>query len=90
MKKSFEQAAWLAESVFDASQIGINEEFKKVNDRIAEEIKSLDEMEHSAAGLMQLYKQKPPLDEERAMRNGFRLPSAAEQLPLHWMPQRPM
>src|SRR4051812_36171014 len=64
VKKSFEQAAWLAESVFDAAQIGIEEEFKKVNDRIAEEIKTLDEMEHAAAGLMQLYKQKPPPDEE--------------------------
>src|SRR3954463_5168872 len=48
VKKGFEQAAWLAESVFDAAQIGVNEEFKKVNDRISEEIKSLDEMEHTA------------------------------------------
>jgi Skp family chaperone for outer membrane proteins len=32
VKKSFEQAAWLAESVFDAAQIGVEEEFKKVND----------------------------------------------------------
>src|SRR5580765_3586587 len=74
VKKSFEQAAWLAESVFDAAQIGINEEFKKVNDRIAEAIKSLDEMEHAAAGLMQLYKQKPPPDEE--LRDAERIPAA--------------
>src|SRR5215208_5337022 len=64
VKKGFEQAAWLAESVFDAAQIGVTEEFKKVNDRIAEEIKTLDEMEHAAAGLMLLYRQKPPPDEE--------------------------
>jgi S-DNA-T family DNA segregation ATPase FtsK/SpoIIIE len=64
VKKGFEQAAWLAESVFDAAHIGIEEEFKKVNDRIAEELKTLDEMEHSAAGLMLLYRQKPPPDEE--------------------------
>src|SRR3954463_4670896 len=50
VKKSFEQAAWLAESVFDAAQIGIEEEFKKVNDRIGEEIKSLDDLEQAAAG----------------------------------------
>src|SRR5688572_11711609 len=33
VKKNFEQAAWLAESVFDAAQIGIREEFKKLHDR---------------------------------------------------------
>src|SRR5437867_7349818 len=60
IKKSFEQAAWLAESVFDAAQIGIAEEFKKINDRVGEELKSLDEMEQTAAGLMLLYRQKPP------------------------------
>src|SRR5258706_14092822 len=64
VKKSFEQAAWLAESVFDAGQIGINEGFKKVNDRIAEGIKSLEGMEHTAAGVMQLYRQQPPPDED--------------------------
>src|SRR5215208_6327953 len=74
VKKSFEQAAWLAESVFDAAQIGIEEEFKKVNDRISEEVKQLDEMEHAAAGLMQLYKQKPPPDEE--LREAERVPEA--------------
>src|SRR5712671_3430903 len=74
VKKGFEQAAWLAESVFDAAQIGINEEFKKVNDRIAEELKALNEMEHTAAGLMQLYRQKPPPDEE--LRDAEKIPAA--------------
>jgi ABC-type multidrug transport system fused ATPase/permease subunit len=64
VKKSFEQAAWLAESVFDAAQIGLREEFKKVNDRSADELKTLDEMEQTADGLMLLYRQKPPPDEE--------------------------
>src|SRR2546429_5193641 len=73
VKKSFEQAAWLAESVFDAAQIGIEEEFKKVNDRIVEQLKILDEMEHSAAGMMLLYRQKPPPDEE--LRDAETVPS---------------
>src|SRR5437762_2233340 len=60
VKKGFEQAAWLAESVFDAAQIGIREEFKKINDRVGEQLKALDEMEQTAAGLMLLYRQKPP------------------------------
>ncbi|HEV8377262.1 MAG TPA: hypothetical protein VGP99_00305, partial [Tepidisphaeraceae bacterium] len=74
VKKSFEQAAWLAESVFDAAQIGIQEEFKKINDRIAEELKSVDEIEQTAASLMLLYCQKPPPDEE--LREAETVPAA--------------
>src|SRR4051794_13512954 len=64
VKKSFEQAAWLAESVFDAAQIGLREEFKEVNDRVTEQLKTLDEMEQTAANLLLLYRQKPPPDSD--------------------------
>src|SRR3989440_7672245 len=58
VKKSFEQAAWLAESVFDAAQIGIEEEFKKIDRKSTRLNSSHDQISYAVFCLKKKKKQK--------------------------------
>lgn len=55
IKKQFDQAAWLAESVHEATVAQAREDAKLAKKQHAERIEQLDEMEAKAAELLQLY-----------------------------------
>ncbi len=60
VKKKYDQATWLADSVYDVACNAAGAEFKKIKDLADEQTKSLDEMEQKAAKLLETYSAKLP------------------------------
>ena len=63
LKEKYDQAVWLADSVFESTQAQLREDLKKKKAEIAEEEAGLQEKEREAAALMRLYNVAPPLVE---------------------------
>jgi hypothetical protein len=63
IKKDYDQAIWLAESVMEAEEGKAAEELKKATDLAANQTDFLNEKEAESAALMQRYNQKPPQGE---------------------------
>src|SRR5437016_2461401 len=55
LKEKYNQAVWLADSVFDSTQGQLREDLKKKRDEIRGEQATLSEMETKAGALMHLY-----------------------------------
>jgi len=55
VKNKFQQAAWLAESVCEATQAQAREEFKVLSEKVSEDLEKLEQIERSAQSLMMLY-----------------------------------
>src|SRR3954449_2210607 len=58
IKQKLDQAVWLAESVFEATQIQVRKENGKAEEEYKERISQLGEMESQAQKLLQLYGQQ--------------------------------
>jgi len=55
VKKEYDQAKWLAESLFDGTQGQLREDAKKAKDLLASQMQLIEEREQQTASLMQLY-----------------------------------
>jgi hypothetical protein len=67
IKKDYDQATWLAESVLEAEEGKAAEELKKATELNAAQTEYLNEKEGQAAALMQRFGQKPPPGEALAV-----------------------
>jgi DNA segregation ATPase FtsK/SpoIIIE, S-DNA-T family len=66
IKKEYDQAIWLAESVLEAEEGKASEELKRATELTAGQADFLTEKENETAALMQRYNQKPPPSEALA------------------------
>ncbi|MGN6626642.1 MAG: FtsK/SpoIIIE domain-containing protein, partial [Tepidisphaeraceae bacterium] len=59
LKKRFDHASWLADSVLEAAEVQANQEFRKDTDRQNDQIEAAAKVEADAAALVQTYGQRP-------------------------------
>ncbi|HEX2971189.1 MAG TPA: FtsK/SpoIIIE domain-containing protein, partial [Tepidisphaeraceae bacterium] len=55
IKKEFDQAVWLTESLYDGTETQLREEGKHAKEQLATRLKELDDKEHKAAALLLRY-----------------------------------
>jgi energy-coupling factor transporter ATP-binding protein EcfA2 len=67
LKKDYDQALWLSESVLEAAEAKITEELKKATELNAAQAEALTQKENEAGALMSRYGQTPPPGESLAV-----------------------
>jgi DNA segregation ATPase FtsK/SpoIIIE, S-DNA-T family len=70
LRQKYDQAVWLADSVFESTQAQLREDLKKKREEINAQLGQLNEMEGKAAALLHRYGVPPPLVEAVAAPQG--------------------